>query len=111
MPLSVNSLTYLGGFRVPRLSDYSFSAGIIGVNPSTNTMFMSGKDAKAIQKVGEFSIPTFVNSANKSDWLIATSIQTPKDISAALRSQVTGGATGYLRHRGLHVHDNLLNWT
>jgi hypothetical protein len=64
--LASQSLTYLGGFRVPKESisgeSFDYSGGPLAYNPARDSLFMGNGS----RRVAEITIPPVVNSANSA---------------------------------------------
>lgn len=81
MPLiDISALQYLGGFRLPsdlfgadELSTHSFSPGPIAFNPTNKSLFTVSHDRH--QGIGEFRIPSIVNSDDPNDFAMASVLQ------------------------------------
>lgn len=80
--INIDDFVYQGAFRIPSGSFDSISAdyteGIIAVNHDNNSLYLCGHDW--YESIGEFSIPTLVNSTDINDLNIAENLQPFKDI-------------------------------
>ena len=81
MPLiDISALKYRGGFRLPSapidddpLATHSYSPGAIAFNPANNSLFTVSHDRH--QGIGEFRIPSIVNSDDPNNFATATVLQ------------------------------------
>jgi len=81
MPLvNISVLKYRGGFRLPSepfggdaLATHSFSPGPIAFNPANNSLFTVSHDRH--QGIGEFRIPSIVNSDDPNNFAMASVLQ------------------------------------
>lgn len=106
--LTVDSLQYVGGFRLPAesVNGDSFSVGgrPMAFNPAGNSLFIGSRAGR----VAEVSIPTLVNSADVNALPFASFLQPFADPTEGHLSEVSGEPVAI---DGLMIHDNRLYGT
>jgi len=116
--LEISALEYKGGFRLPtgqfgdnELSSHSYSTGPIAFNPANKSLFTVSHDR--LQAIGEFSIPSVINSDDPTDYETASVLQNFREFHQ--NGSAPTGIETYFRITGLALVNsklvvNYMNW-